>query len=204
MQPGGPPKSRPFPFCREKGEPLLVNGDEYPRSNDTLDALARLAPAFSRTGTITAGNASGINDGAAVVVLANERECERRGLQPLAWIGDDVSVGVDPMKMGIGPAHAVRRLAERARFSLDEYDLFEINEAFAAQVLAVCTELRLGDRTRLNVNGGAIALGHPVGASGARIVVSLAHEMNRRKYRRGIAATCIGGGMGIAAEIERI
>jgi acetyl-CoA C-acetyltransferase len=193
----------PVSVPQRKGEILLVDRDEYPRSNVTLEALAQLAPAFSRTGTITAGNASGINDGAAVVVLANERECETRGLQPLAWIGDDVSVGVDPMKMGIGPAYAIRRLAERAKRSLHEYDLFEINEAFAAQVLAVCGELKLADRTKLNVNGGAIALGHPVGASGARIVVSLAHEMNRRKCRRGIASACIGGGMGIATELVR-
>lgn len=190
----------PVSVPQKKGEPLLVDCDEHPRSTVTPDALARLAPAFSRNGTITAGNASGINDGAAVVILASEQQCERRGLQPLAWIGDDVTVGVDPMKMGIGPAHAIRRLVEREERNLDAFDLYEVNEAFAAQVLAVCLELNL-DRTKLNVNGGAIALGHPVGASGARIVVSLAQEMKREKCRRGIASTCIGGGMGIAIEL---
>ena len=192
----------PVPVSQKRGEPVLVDCDEHPRSNVTPEALARLAPAFSCNGTITAGNASGINDGAAVVILASEQQCDRRGIQPLAWIGSDVAVGVDPMMMGIGPAHAIRRIAEKEKRNLDEYDLYEVNEAFAAQVLAVCSELNL-DRARLNVNGGAIALGHPVGASGARIVVSLAHEMNRRKCRRGIASTCIGGGMGIAMELVR-
>ena len=193
----------PVSVPRKKGEPLLVDSDEHPRSAVTPDVLASLPPAFSRNGTITAGNASGINDGAAVVILASTQQCERRGLQPLAWIGDDVTVGVDPMMMGIGPAHAIRRLAEKEQRTLDAFDLYEVNEAFAAQVLAVCVDLNL-DRTKLNVNGGAIALGHPVGASGARIVVSLAHEMKREKCRRGIASTCIGGGMGIAIELMRV
>lgn len=187
----------------ERGsEGRTINCDENPRPNVSIESLSDLAPAFSSSGTITPGNASSLNDGAAVLVLASDRECERRGAKPLAWIGADTSVGVDPMRMGIGPAHAIRQLVMKEDRSLDEYELLEINEAFAAQVLAVCSELQIQDRSRLNVNGGAIAMGHPVGASGARIIVSLIHEMIRRQSKRGLAATCIGGGMGVAMELE--
>jgi acetyl-CoA C-acetyltransferase len=157
---------------------------------------------FTAQGTVTAGNASGITDGAAVLVLGSEAEAERLGRTPLAWLEDGVTEGVDPRIMGIGPVPAVRSLEKRTGRPASDYDLVELNEAFAAQVLAVDRELRF-DHDRLNVNGGAIALGHPIGASGARIVVTLLHELRRRGGRAGLATLCVSGGMGVAASFLR-
>jgi acetyl-CoA C-acetyltransferase len=187
---------------QRRGEPVLFDVDEHPRGDATLDGLAKLRPAFDPEGTVTAGNASGLNDGAAALTILSEAEAEKRGIEPLARIVDAVSVGVDPRVMGIGPAPAIERLLQRNKLTLADIDLLEVNEAFAAQVLSVGSRLDW-DLDRVNVNGGAIALGHPVGASGARIAVTLIHEMLRRDVHRGIAALCIGGGMGIAALFER-
>lgn len=187
---------------QRRGEPVLFDVDEHPRGDATLDGLAKLRPAFDPEGTVTAGNASGLNDGAAALTILSEAEAEKRGIEPLARIVDAVSVGVDPRVMGIGPAPAIERLLQRNKLTLADIDLLEVNEAFAAQVLSVGNHLDW-DLDRVNVNGGAIALGHPVGASGARIAVTLIHEMLRRDVHRGIAALCIGGGMGIAALFER-
>jgi acetyl-CoA C-acetyltransferase len=167
----------------------------------TLERLAELKPAFKEGGTVTPGNASGINDGAAAVVVMSEETASRLGQKPLAYIRAFATVGVDPQIMGIGPAYAIRKLLSRTGTTLNEIDLIEVNEAFAAQILAVARELDWDDE-RVNVNGGAIALGHPLGASGARIAVTLLHEMQRREVRLGIAALCIGGGMGIAMLFE--
>ena len=187
---------------QRRGEPVLFDVDEHPRGDATLDGLAKLRPAFDPEGTVTAGNASGLNDGAAALTILSEAEAEKRGIEPLARIVDAVSVGVDPRVMGIGPAPAIERLLQRNKLTLADIDLLEVNEAFAAQVLSVGSRLDW-DLDRVNVTGGAIALGHPVGASGARIAVTLIHEMLRRDVHRGIAALCIGGGMGIAALFER-
>jgi acetyl-CoA C-acetyltransferase len=187
---------------QRKGDPLVFDVDEHPRKDVSVERLSRLRPAFDAQGTVTAGNASGLNDGAAALVVMSSEAAGRVGTEPLATLRDAVSVGVDPRVMGIGPAPAIELLLERNGLQLGDIDLLEVNEAFAAQVLAVGR--RLGwDESRVNVNGGAIALGHPVGASGARIAVSLLHEMTRRDAHRGIAALCIGGGMGIAALFER-
>ena len=185
-----------------KTDPLLFDIDEHPRPDAALESLAKLRPAFDEEGTVTAGNASGLNDGAAAVTVVAESEAEALGIEPLARVVDAVSVGVDPRVMGIGPAPAIEKLLNRNGLTLADIDLLEVNEAFAAQVLAVGQRLDW-DGERVNVHGGAIALGHPVGASGARILVTLLHEMRRRDARRGIAALCIGGGMGIAALFER-
>lgn len=185
-----------------KTDPLLFDIDEHPRPDAALESLAKLRPAFDEEGTVTAGNASGLNDGAAAVTVVAEPEAEALGIEPLARVVDAVSVGVDPRVMGIGPAPAIEKLLNRNGLTLADIDLLEVNEAFAAQVLAVGQRLDW-DGERVNVHGGAIALGHPVGASGARILVTLLHEMRRRDARRGIAALCIGGGMGIAALFER-
>lgn len=185
----------------KKGDELVAR-DEHVRAGTTFASLAKLPPVFHAGGTITAGNASGITDGAAALVLASEEEARRRGTTPLAWLEEGTTAGVDPRVMGIGPVPAVRGLAERTGRPAAEYDLVELNEAFAAQALAVDRELRF-DRDRLNVNGGAIALGHPVGASGARIVVTLLHEMARRGSRAGLATLCVSGGMGLAASFLR-
>ena len=192
----------PVTVPQRKGEPVEFAVDEHPRDGVTPESLARLKPAFRSDGTITAGNASGINDAAAAVVLTSEEDAKARGLKPLATIRAAASVGVDPKIMGIGPAMAIRKLLDQAGMSLDQIDLLEVNEAFAAQTLSVARELDW-DEARVNVNGGAIALGHPLGASGARITVTLLHEIERRKGRWGIAALCIGGGMGIAVLLER-
>ncbi|HIG16497.1 MAG TPA: acetyl-CoA C-acetyltransferase, partial [Candidatus Handelsmanbacteria bacterium] len=181
-----------------KTDPLLFDIDEHPRPDAALESLAKLRPAFDEEGTVTAGNTSGLNDGAAAVTVVAESEAEALGIEPLARVVDAVSVGVDPRVMGIGPAPAIEKLLNRNGLTLADIDLLEVNEAFAAQVLAVGQRLDW-DGERVNVHGGAIALGHPVGASGARILVTLLHEMRRRDARRGIAALCIGGGMGIAA-----
>jgi len=190
------------PPKRRGGEPAIFTCDEHPREDTTVEKLAGLRPAFREDGTVTAGNASGINDAAAALAVVSEGSARADGLAPLAHVRATAAVGVDPRVMGIGPAPAIRRLLERAGLSLHDIDLLEVNEAFAAQTLAVCRELDL-DEERLNVNGGAIALGHPVGASGARIAVTLLHEMARRRVRWGVAALCIGGGMGIATLFER-
>ena len=183
---------------RAKTAEILVVRDEHPRDEVTWELLGELPPVFEKTGTVTAGNASGITDGAAALVLASERFAERRGLRPLVWVEHGVTVGLEPGIMGLGPVPAVRKLESRTRRPVKDYDLIELNEAFAAQVLAVERELHF-DSERLNVNGGAIALGHPIGASGARILVSLVHEMSRRQARVGLATLCVSGGLGIAA-----
>jgi acetyl-CoA C-acetyltransferase len=185
-----------------KGD-LIVKTDEAIRPETTPEALARLRPAFQREGgTVTAGNASGVNDGAAAVLLLREEAARQRGLEPLARIVSWAVAGVDPALMGIGPVPAVNQALAKAGWKLDQVDLIEANEAFAAQSCAVGKELGWRPE-RVNVNGGAIALGHPIGASGARILVTLLHELRRRNARRGLATLCIGGGMGIALCIER-
>ncbi len=183
--------------------PQLVERDEHIRPDTSMDSLARLKPAFATDGTVTAGNASGINDGAAALVLMDEQAAIGRGLTPLARIGGWAHAGIDPQVMGLGPIPASRRLLERAGWDIASVDLWEINEAFAAQSLAVVAELGL-DPERVNVNGGAVALGHPIGASGARVLVTLLHEMRRRAAQRGVATLCIGGGMGIAMAVEHV
>jgi acetyl-CoA C-acetyltransferase len=184
------------------GREQRVERDEHPRPDTTLEKLGKLPPVFKAGGTVTAGNASGITDGAAALVLMEEGAARRGGHPILARVGAATRVGVDPAVMGIGPVPALRRLFERTGLGAADIDLFEINEAFAAQVLACLRALPL-DRERLNVNGGAIALGHPIGASGARIVVTLLHEMRRRGATRGVASLCISGGQGMALLVER-
>jgi acetyl-CoA C-acetyltransferase len=180
----------------------VVDSDEYPKHGTTLEVLAKLRPAFDRNGTVTAGNASGINDGAAVVVLMTAAAASRRGLRPLARIVSWATAGVDPAVMGTGPIPASRMALKKAGWSVNDLDLIEANEAFAAQACAVGRELGF-DPNKLNVNGGAIALGHPIGASGARVLVTLLYEMQKRDAKRGLATLCIGGGMGIAMCVER-
>ena len=192
----------PVSVPQRRGPPRVVEDDEYPRPDTTTAALASLRPAFKGVAAITAGNASGINDGAAALVVASAEWAEAHQRRPLATLTAVATTGVAPLRMGIGPAKAIRILLDKTGLTLDDVDLLEINEAFAAQVLAVEAELKW-DRARVNVNGGAIAVGHPIGASGARILVTLIHEMERRNVRRGIAALCAGGGMGIAALVER-
>ena len=185
------------------GEPVIVAEDEGPRSDTSLERLAALRPVFRAGGSVTAGNSSGINDGAACVVLASQRSVETLGLEPLARIVSNGAAGVDPAVMGIGPIEASRRALAHAYLKMDDIDLVEINEAFAAQVLACARELKVPPE-KLNVNGGAIALGHPLGASGARLIGTLAHELKRRGLRYGLAALCIGVGQGLAAVIEAV
>ena len=185
-----------------KREEKLFEVDEYPRAGTTAESLGKLRPAFSKDGTVTAGNASGLNDGAAAVVLMMEDEAERRGLTPLARIASWAQAGVDPAIMGTGPIPASRKALEKAGWSAGDLDLVEANEAFAAQSLAVCSDLGF-DPDKVNVNGGAIALGHPIGASGCRVLVTLLHEMQKRDVQKGLATLCIGGGMGIAMCVER-
>jgi acetyl-CoA C-acetyltransferase len=191
----------PVTIETRKGD-VVVDQDEYIRAGTTLDALAKLRPAFTKDGTVTAGNASGINDGAAAVVLMSADEAKRRGLQPLARIVSWATAGVDPAIMGTGPIPASRKALEKAGWKVKDLELIEANEAFAAQALAVTKDMGW-DPAIVNVNGGAIALGHPVGASGARIFATLLHEMQRRGARKGLATLCIGGGMGIAMCVER-
>ena len=193
----------PVMLPQKKGEPLAFKIDEHPRAGTTVETLARLRPAFKKQGgTVTAGNASGLNDGAAALVVASEERARLMELTPMAKIVSYASAGVDPRYMGLGPAPAVERALEKADLAIEDIDLFELNEAFAAQSLAVLAKLGV-DGSRVNVNGGAIALGHPIGASGARILVTLLYEMKRRDVKRGLAALCIGGGQGIAMIIER-
>jgi acetyl-CoA C-acetyltransferase len=191
----------PVTLQTRKGD-VVVDTDEYPRFGATLDGMAKLRPAFSKDGTVTAGNASGINDGAAAVVLMSAKEAQGRGLTPLARIVSWAQVGVDPAIMGSGPIPASRKALEKAGWRADDLDLIEANEAFAAQAIAVNRELGW-DTDKVNVNGGAIALGHPIGASGGRVLVTLIHEMGKRGAKKGLATLCIGGGMGIAMCIER-
>jgi acetyl-CoA C-acetyltransferase len=186
----------------DKGRPVEVTADEHPRAGVTMEGLAKLPPVFKKDGTVTAGNASGITDGAAAVILMSESRAKAEGREPLAVVRDYVSVGVDPKRMGIGPVPAVRKILERNGLELDQIPLIELNEAFAAQVLACQRELRF-DPERVNVRGGAISLGHPIGATGARIVVTLLHEMRRRGASLGLATLCISGGLGMAILLER-
>ena len=181
----------------------ILDKDEHPREGLKLLDLEKLKTAFQENGTVTPGNSSGINDGAAALLLTNLYEAEKKPIKPLAKIVSWASVGVDPALMGLGPIEAVRKATKKAKWNLDEIDLFEINEAFAAQSIAVIRELGI-DQNKVNVNGGAIALGHPIGASGARILVSLTHEMKKRNKKKGCVSLCIGGGMGIALCIEKI
>jgi acetyl-CoA C-acetyltransferase len=181
---------------------VVVDTDEYIRHDSTIEAMAKLRPAFSKEGTVTAGNASGINDGAAAVVVMTAAEAQRRGLTPLARIASFATAGVDPAIMGTGPIPASRKALERAGWTVKDLDLVESNEAFAAQSLAVLKDLGF-DPEKVNVNGGAIALGHPIGASGARVLVTLLHEMGKRDAKKGLVTLCVGGGMGVAMCLER-
>ena len=185
-----------------KKEERIFDTDEFPRPGVTAEALGKLRPAFSKDGTVTAGNASGINDGAAALVLMSAKEADRRGITPLARIASWATAGVDPAIMGTGPIPASKKALEKAGWKVGDLDLIEANEAFAAQALSVNKELGW-DTAKVNVNGGAIALGHPVGASGARVLVTLLHEMGKRNSKKGLATLCIGGGMGIALCVER-
>ncbi|XP_078699112.1 acetyl-CoA acetyltransferase, cytosolic-like [Branchiostoma floridae x Branchiostoma belcheri] len=193
----------PVTVTSRKGS-VEVKVDEYPRPGCVLEAMTKLRPAFVKdgTGTVTAGNASGINDGAAVVVLMSASEAQKRGQTPLARVVSWAQAGVDPSIMGTGPIPAIRKALEKANWTKDEVDLFELNEAFAAQSLAVVKDLGL-DANKVNVNGGAIAIGHPIGASGSRILVTLLYALQRTGGRRGVAALCVGGGMGVAMCVER-
>ena len=191
----------PVTIKTRKGD-VVVDTDEYPRFGASLEGMAKLRPAFGKDGTVTAGNASGINDGAAAVVLMTAAEASRRGLKPLARIVSWAQVGVDPSIMGTGPIPASRKALEKAGWTADDLDLVEANEAFAAQAIAVNKDLGW-DTAKVNVNGGAIAIGHPIGASGGRVLVTLLHEMGRRDAKKGLATLCIGGGMGIAMCVAR-
>jgi acetyl-CoA C-acetyltransferase len=193
----------PVPVPQRKGDPVLVDTDEYPRRDTTVEKLAALKPAFKKDGTVTAGNASGINDGAAALVVTTGKKAQDLGRKPLARILGYVSTGVDPKIMGIGPIPAVRKVLERVGLKVGDVDLFDLNEAFAAQALAVTRELG-ADPGRVNVNGGAIALGHPIGASGARVLTTLVYALRARTLRYGVASLCIGGGMGIAMAVENL
>ena len=193
----------PVPVPQKKGNPITVDTDEYPRAGTTVEKLAGLKPAFKKEGSVTAGNASGINDGAAALVVTTMRKAQDLGRKPLARILSYVSTGVDPMIMGLGPVPAIRKVLERARLKMEDVDLFELNEAFAAQSLAVVRELKI-DPAKVNVHGGAIALGHPIGASGARVLTTLAYALRAQKKKYGVASLCIGGGMGIAMAIQNL
>jgi acetyl-CoA C-acetyltransferase len=193
----------PVIIPQRKGDPIVFDRDEYPKKGTTAEKLAGLRPAFKKDGSVTAGNASGINDGAAVVVVMSRKKADELGVKPLVTIKGNASAGVDPSIMGIGPVPAVRKVLEKTSISLEELELIEANEAFAAQSLAVDRELHF-NKEILNVNGGAIALGHPIGASGARILVTLIHEMKRRNARVGLATLCIGGGQGVATVVELV
>ncbi|MGY8955496.1 MAG: acetyl-CoA C-acetyltransferase [Alphaproteobacteria bacterium] len=191
----------PVTISSRKGD-IIVDADEYPRHGTTPETLGKLRPAFNKEGTVTAGNASGINDGAAAIVLTSSDQAESRGLKPLARIASWATAGVEPSVMGSGPIPASRKALERAGWSVDDLDLVESNEAFAAQAIAVNRDMGW-DPDIVNVNGGAIAIGHPIGASGGRVLVTLLHEMEKRDAKKGLTTLCIGGGMGIAMCIER-
>lgn len=187
---------------QRKGEPIVVDTDEYPKAGITAEKLAKLRPAFKKDGTVTAGNASGINDGAAALVIMSKEKADELGIQPIATIVAYANAGVDPSIMGIGPVSSSKKALQKANLTINDIDLIEANEAFAAQSLAVEKELNW-ESSRVNVNGGAIALGHPIGASGARILVTLLHEMKRRNSTYGLATLCIGGGMGTSLIVKR-
>jgi len=187
---------------QKKGEPKVVERDEQPRPESTAEALAKLRPAFKKDGSVTAGNASSLNDGAAAVLLMSAAKATELGLPVLARIASYASAGVDPAIMGIGPVSATQRCLAKAGWQLADLDLIEANEAFAAQALAVGKELEW-DAEKVNVNGGAIAIGHPIGASGCRVLVTLLHEMIKRDAKKGLATLCIGGGQGVALALER-
>lgn len=187
---------------QRKGEPIVFAADEFLNRKTNAEALAGLRPAFDKAGSVTAGNASGINDGAAAVMVMTAKKAASLGLRPLARIASFGTTGLDPATMGLGPVPASRKALARAGWTVSDVDLFELNEAFAAQACAVNQQLEV-DPAKVNVNGGAIALGHPIGASGCRILVTLLHEMQRRDVRKGLAALCIGGGMGVALAVER-
>ena len=191
------------PVPQKKSAALFVDTDEYPRAGTTVEKLAALKPAFKKDGSVTAGNASGINDGAAALVVSTGRKARELGRKPLARILSYVSTGVDPMIMGMGPVPAVRKVLDRAGLDLADIDLFELNEAFAVQSVAVARELGI-DPARVNVHGGAIALGHPIGASGARVLTTLLYALRARKKKYGVASLCIGGGMGIAMAVRNL
>ena len=192
----------PLEIAQRKGAALVFDTDEYPKHGSTAESLAALRPAFDKNGSVTAGNASGINDGAAAVIMMSAKKADELGLKPLARIKAYASAGVDPKIMGMGPVPASKLCLSKAGWSAKDLDLMEINEAFAAQAIAVNKEMGW-DTSKINVNGGAIAIGHPIGASGCRILVTLIHEMIRRDAKKGLAALCIGGGMGVALAIER-
>lgn len=191
----------PVTISTRKGD-IVVDTDEYIRDGASIEAMGKLKPAFKKDGTVTAGNASGINDGAAAIVLMTRSEAEKRGLKPLATIRSWATAGVDPAIMGTGPIPASRKALEKAGWTVKDLDLIEANEAFAAQAIAVNKDMGW-DTDKVNVNGGAIAIGHPIGASGARVLVTLLHEMARRDAKKGLATLCIGGGMGVAMCVER-
>lgn len=192
----------PVTIPQKKGDPIVFDADEFIKADASAESLAKLRPAFDKEGTVTAGNASGINDGAAAVMLMTADKARSLGLVPLATIKATASAGVDPAIMGIGPVPATKKALERAGWKIEDLDLIEANEAFAAQALGVARELKW-DMAKVNVNGGAIALGHPIGASGCRVLVTLLHEMVRRDAKKGLATLCIGGGMGVALLLER-
>ena len=192
----------PLAIPQRKGDPVSFDTDEYPKHGTTVESLASLRPAFDKNGTVTAGNASGINDGAAAVVIMSEQKAQQLGLKPLVKIRAYASAGVDPSIMGIGPVPASKLCLSKAGWKVSDLDLIEANEAFAAQAVAVNREMGW-DVSRVNVNGGAIALGHPIGASGCRILVTLIYEMIRRNAHKGLATLCVGGGMGVAIAVER-
>jgi acetyl-CoA acetyltransferase family protein len=193
----------PITVPQPKGEPLVVDRDEHPRPDTSMEALARLRPAFRDPGTVTAGNSSGLNDGASATVLVEADTARRLGLKPMARVVATAVAGVDPAVMGLGPIPATRKALQRAGLTVDDLDLIELNEAFASQSVACIRELGL-DIDKVNVNGGAIAIGHPLGSSGARLVTMLAHELTRQKGQYGLATMCIGVGQGIATIIERL
>lgn len=192
----------PVSIPQRKGNPIIFDTDEFPRFGSTTESLGKLRPAFKKDGTVTAGNASGINDGAAILVVMSKEKADELGLEPLATIKSYASAGVDPSIMGTGPIPSTKKALDKAGLNVDDLDLIEANEAFAAQALSVITDLEL-DIDKVNVNGGAIAIGHPIGASGARILVTLLHEMEKRDAKNGLATLCIGGGQGVSLIVNR-
>ena len=193
----------PISIPQRKGDPVVIDTDEFIKKGANIETISKPRPAFKKDGTVTAANASGINDGAAAVMLMSAEKAQELGLKPLAKIVAYASAGVEPEIMGMGPVPAVKKTLEKAGWTLDQVDLIEANEAFAAQALGVAGELQF-DMSKVNVNGGAIALGHPIGASGTRILLTLLHEMQRRDAKKGLATLCIGGGMGVALAVERV
>ena len=193
----------PISIPQRKGDPVVIDTDEFIKKGANIETISKPRPAFKKDGTVTAANASGINDGAAAVMMMSAEKAKELGLKPLAKIVAYASAGVEPEIMGMGPVPAVKKTLEKAGWTLDQVDLIEANEAFAAQALGVAGELKF-DMSKVNVNGGAIALGHPIGASGTRILVTLLHEMQRRDAKKGLATLCIGGGMGVALAVERV